>query len=254
MDTPFTPVRSARLSEEIIRQIARLVETRQLQINERFPSERALQEHWKVSRPVLREAFRALEVQGMVESRPGGGRYLRSSWIPDPARHHNPRLEANRENLLQIWEARETVETKAAELAAKFATADQIRALGVPLQMLTALPPAKAVSIDFNREFHLVIAGACCNPLIEEMVVRLVARSNEIGFKEFMDVEDFANLLLIHQPIFDAIAHRKPAAARRAMAEHFAELRRRIEVRPATSLQGGPGLLVAKRPDTDGRN
>lgn len=228
METPFTPVRSARLAEEIIRQIARLVETGQLQVNERFPSERALQEQWQVSRPVLREAFRALEVQGIVESRQGGGRYLRSSWVPDPAHHHHPRLEANRENLLQIWDARECVETKAAELAAKFATLEQIDALGAPLRMLTTQPLAAAASIDFNREFHLVIAQACRNPLIEEMVVRLVMRSNEIGFKEFLDVEDFANLLLIHQPIYDAIAARNPAAARQAMADHFAELRHSV--------------------------
>ena len=71
-DKPFTPVRSPRLSEEIIRQIARLVRSGELKLNERFPSERVLQDQWGVSRPVLREAFRALEVQGMIESRPGG--------------------------------------------------------------------------------------------------------------------------------------------------------------------------------------
>jgi GntR family transcriptional repressor for pyruvate dehydrogenase complex len=226
--TPFTPVRSPRLSEEIIRQIARLVETGQLQVNERFPSERTLEEQWRVSRPVLREAFRALELQGMVESRPGGGRYLRSTWIPDPSLHRQKRLEANRENLLQVWDARESIETKAAELAAKFATPDELKALAVPLRMLRRLPPAKAASIDFNREFHLVIARAARNPLIEEMVVRLVARSNDIGFKEFLEVEDFARLLLIHQPIYEAIADRNPKGARRALERHFAELRKSI--------------------------
>src|ERR1700737_1328661 len=43
-DKPFTPVRSPRLSEEIIRQIARLVRSGELKLNERFPSERALQD------------------------------------------------------------------------------------------------------------------------------------------------------------------------------------------------------------------
>ena len=156
--TPFSPVRSPRLSEVIIRQIAQFVEAGRMQINDRFPSERTLETQWKVSRPVLREAFRALEMQGMIESRPGGGRYLRSVMIPEPAPHRLNRLEANRENLLHVWDARESIEVKAAELAARHATAKEIRALGAPLDRLVKLPAAEVGSIDFNREFHLVIA------------------------------------------------------------------------------------------------
>jgi len=224
----FTPVRSARLSEEIIRQIAQMVEAGGMQLNERFPSERALQDQWRVSRPVLREAFRALEMQGIIESRPGGGRYLRSTLIPDPGQHRLNRLEANRENLLHVWDARESVEIKAAELAARHISVPEIRALASPLERLASLPPAEAASIDFNREFHLVIARATRNPLIEEMMIRLVSRSTEIGFKEFLEVEDFAELLQIHQPIFEAIAARDPDGARRAMLAHFTALRRSI--------------------------
>jgi GntR family transcriptional regulator, transcriptional repressor for pyruvate dehydrogenase complex len=224
----FTPVRSARLSEEIIRQIARLVASGGIKLHQRFPSERVLQEQWRVSRPVLREAFRALEVQGMVESRPGGGRYLRSTLIPDPAQHRLNRLEANRENLVHVWDARESVELKSAELAARHITADELRQLADPLERLASLLPAEAASIDFNREFHLVIARATRNPLIEDIMARLVARSTEIGFKEFLDVEDFASLLTIHRPIFDAIAQRDPKRAREAMAEHFFVLRQSI--------------------------
>jgi GntR family transcriptional repressor for pyruvate dehydrogenase complex len=226
--TPFSPVHGPRLSEVIVRQIARFVEAGRMQINDRFPSERTLQGQWKVSRPVLREAFRALEMQGMIESRPGGGRYLRSVVIPDPVPHRLDRLNSNRQNLLHVWDARESLEVKAAELAARHATAKEIRALAAPLEKLAKLPRAETGSIDFNREFHLVIARATRNPLIEEMMIRLVARSSEIGFKEFFGVEDFANLMLIHQPIHQAIAKRRPEEARQAMIDHFAALRRTI--------------------------
>ena len=225
----FTPVRSPRLSEEIIRQIARLVELGQLKLNERFPSERTLQEEWGVSRPVLREAFRALEVQGMIESRPGGGRYLRSNWISEPVQHRQNRLEDVRSNLLEIWDARESIETKSAELAARHATDEDIAALARPLNLLKELPLKEAASVDFNREFHLVIARASRNSLIEEMVIRLVARSSEVGFREFLDAEDFVNLMLIYKPIYEAIARHDPKAARQAMVAHFDELRKSIE-------------------------
>jgi DNA-binding FadR family transcriptional regulator len=167
-------------------------------------------------------------MQGMIESRPGGGRYLRSVVIPDPVPHRLDRLNSNRQNLLHVWDARESLEVKAAELAARHATAKEIRALAAPLEKLAKLPRAETGSIDFNREFHLVIARATRNPLIEEMMIRLVARSSEIGFKEFFGVEDFANLMLIHQPIHQAIAKRRPEEARQAMIDHFAALRRTI--------------------------
>ena len=118
-DDAFTPVRSVRLYETIIEQIATLVQNGQLTNGDRFPTERALQEKWRVSRPVLREAFRALEMQGIVESRPGGGRYLRAERIPSPAELRGLRLADNRETLLQVLEARQALEARAAALAAQ---------------------------------------------------------------------------------------------------------------------------------------
>jgi GntR family transcriptional repressor for pyruvate dehydrogenase complex len=228
IDPPFTAVRAPRLSEEIIRLIARMVAAGEIAIDDRFPSERKLEQDWQVSRPVLREAFRALEVQGYIDSRPGGGRYLRSSWIPDPTQQRRSRLVANRENLLQIWDARESIETKAAELAALRAMPEEIAELERPLKLLASLPPAQAARLDLNRSFHLVIARAARNSLILEMITSLVARNGEIGFRELLDVEDFAKLLGIHQPIFDAIVARDPLAARAAMIRHFNDLRKTI--------------------------
>jgi GntR family transcriptional regulator, transcriptional repressor for pyruvate dehydrogenase complex len=228
IEIPFTPVRASRLSEEIIRQIARLVESGQLSINERFPSERILEQQWGVSRPVLREAFRALEVQGLIESRPGGGRYLRATRIPDPAQQRRSQLVANRENLLQIWDARECVEVRSAELAALRATPDDIVELERPLKLFVSLPPAEAKKLDLDRGFHLVIARAARNPFILEMLTDLVERMSAIGFRDMLGVEDFEPLLGIHQPIFHAIAAHDPKKARAAMVNHFDTLRRTV--------------------------
>ena len=222
------PPQRKSMHARIVRDLGMRIVAGEFKPGERLPTESALLADYEVSRPVLREAFRALEMQGMIESRPGGGRYLRSVMIPEPAPHRLNRLEANRENLLHVWDARESIEVKAAELAARHATAKEIRALVAPLDKLVKLPAADVGSIDFNREFHLVIARATRNPLIEEMMIRLVARSSEIGFKEFFDVEDFAGLMLIHKPIYQAIAKRRPDDARQAMLDHFAALRRTI--------------------------
>jgi len=225
---PTTPLRVPRLSEEIIREIARLVDTGQLVVDDRFPSERELEQQWGVSRPVLREAFRALELQGLIESRPGGGRYLRASWIPNPDQLRRNKLVANRENLLQIWDARESVELRSAELAAMHATSAELAELERPLLQLASLSPADAKNLDLDRSFHLVIARASRNPFILDIISNLVSRMSDIGFRDMLGVEDFKPLLGIHQPIFHAIAARDPQKARAAMRRHFATLRRTV--------------------------
>jgi GntR family transcriptional repressor for pyruvate dehydrogenase complex len=227
--TQFTPVRSVRQSEENIRQKARLLEDGALRVNDRFPSERALQERWQVSRPVLREAFRVLEMQGVVESRPGDGRYLRSDHVPDPAHAWRHRLHRKREHLDQIWEAREAVESKAAELAARRATARDIAAIKKALRTLEAASLAVRRRFDLNRKFHLSVAKASGNAVIEEMVATLLLQSSRIGFKEALHDRQWPALAGRHRAIFEAIVARDPAAARKAMISHFQRMRGAVE-------------------------
>jgi GntR family transcriptional repressor for pyruvate dehydrogenase complex len=226
--SPFTPVRSARLSEEIVLQIARLVEDGSLRLDDRFPSERDLQERWQVSRPVLREAFRILETQGVVESRPGAGRYLRSDHIPSPPRMRRARMAVDREHLLRVWEAREAVESKAAALAAVRATPAQLAEIAAALAPLEAACFEDLQRYDYNREFHMSVARAANNPLLLEIISGLISRSSQIGFKEALEKEDWVDLTGRHEPIYVALMSRDPEAARRAMVAHFDAMRRNI--------------------------
>jgi len=225
---PFRPVRGVRLYETIVEQIAALVQDGHLASGDRFPPERELQQRWRVSRPVLREAFRALEMQGLVESRPGGGRYLRAERIPSPAELKSPRLAADRQSLLHILEAREAVEVKAAALAAANASRGQLAAIGRPLRMLDTMTPDAYRRGDFNLEFHSAIARASGNPLLEQVALDLIGRFHEAGFEDLPDPDDWRSLRADHQPVYDAIAAQDPRAAAGAMTAHFQALRRRL--------------------------
>ncbi|PPR72564.1 MAG: putative L-lactate dehydrogenase operon regulatory protein [Alphaproteobacteria bacterium MarineAlpha3_Bin2] len=225
----FTPIRNVRLYETIIEQIAALVEDGQLHSGDRFPTERQLQEKWRVSRPVLREAFRALEMQGIVESRPGGGRYLRAERIPHPDEFRSLRLSSDRETLLQIWQARETVEVKAAGLAAANASRAQLAAIGRPLRMLETMTPDAYRRGDVNHDFHTAVARASGNPVLEQVILDLLGRFNEAGFKDLPPAKDWDGLQADHQPIYDAIASGDPKAAANAMTNHFKTLHETLE-------------------------
>lgn len=228
-DDAFTPIRSVRLYETIIEQIAGLVRNGQLTNGDRFPTERALQKKWRVSRPILREAFRTLEMQGVVESRPGGGRYLRAERIPHPAEIRGLRLTDSRETLLHIWQAREAAEVKAAGLAAANASRGQLAAIGRPLRMLETMTPEAYRRGDVNLDFHSAIARASGNPVLGQVILDLLGRFHEIGFTDLPHPEDWTGLQADHQPVYDAIAAGDRGAAENAMATHFESLRRGLE-------------------------
>ncbi len=232
---PFSPVRSVRLYETIVDQISRLVEKGDIKIGDRFPPERDLQEYWQVSRPVLREAFRVLEMAGFVESRPGGGRYLRTEHIPKLWDIRRSRLENIRITLLQIWETREALEVKAATLAAQNPSQAQLAEIELPLKLIEKLPLPEYRQGDFNLDIHLAIAKASGNPLLENLIRDLLSRYREIGVKDLMELNTWASLQKEHQPIFDAIAGRNPEAAGNAMAAHFASLRNTLERRSSNA-------------------
>jgi GntR family transcriptional repressor for pyruvate dehydrogenase complex len=79
-----------------------------------------------------------------------------------------------------------------------------------------------------NREFHMSVARASGNLLIEQMIDGLIARSNAIGFKEALGERDHEDLKGRHRPIFEAIRDRDPEAARRAVMDHFDRMRRNV--------------------------
>src|SRR6185369_14686589 len=79
---PLTVVENRRLYRQIADQIAALIESGEYGIGERLPPERDLAKQLGVSRPSVREALIALEVEGFVEVRVGSGVYVMGSKSP----------------------------------------------------------------------------------------------------------------------------------------------------------------------------
>ena len=74
----FKPVKQPRISEEVLRQLKEAILLGQFKSGEKLPSERELTEEFRVSRGVIREAIRALEITGFVVTRqgPAGGAFV----------------------------------------------------------------------------------------------------------------------------------------------------------------------------------
>jgi len=117
----FRPVKAGNTFEQTVERLAQAIKLGAVPLGERLPAERELAERMNVSRVTLREAIKALQQAGYVESRRGrsGGTFV----IFDTTRRTPRDAKAvvrrmGREEVLDALEFRYVVEPGAAELAA----------------------------------------------------------------------------------------------------------------------------------------
>ena len=72
----YRPVPRTRLYDNVISQIRELIVSQRLQPGSPLPSERKLAKLFEVSRPIVREALRTLERDGLVQVKPGSGAFV----------------------------------------------------------------------------------------------------------------------------------------------------------------------------------
>ena len=229
VEAGYSPIRAILRYRSIVDRIMDLIGSGKLKVGDRFPAERDLAERWKVSRPILREAFRVLESQGIVESRHGSGRYVRSDRPIDIGDIRRTHLRDRRKALLQIWEVRSLLEIRAAELAALNASDDQILSIESPIAEIEALPAEESHKMDLNMEIHTAIANASCNSYLAELIVKALDEYRFLNFKEAVPLKEWKSLQEEHRPIAEAIRARSPERARKEMENHFEGLRKSLK-------------------------
>src|SRR5215472_8566877 len=155
---PLQAVDNRRLYRQIADQIAALIEKGEYGAGQRLPPERDLAKQLGVSRPSVREALIALEVEGYVEVRVGSGVYVLGA--QPPAR--STALPAD-SGPFELIRARWLIEGECAALAAKNATRAQVRAMEEALQAMARERDRGVMQLASDRLFHMRIAEASGN-------------------------------------------------------------------------------------------
>ncbi|MGB9814072.1 MAG: FadR/GntR family transcriptional regulator [Thermovenabulum sp.] len=222
----FKKVRNVRLYETIIQQIRQMIDEGKLKPGDKFPSERELMVQLGVSRSILREAFRVLESRGLVESKPGGGRFLRN--VSGFQLINCSAEDLERDALLEVVEAREIIEVKIVRLAAKRATEEEIEKL-IELDKEfhgNDMSIKEYMEKDRDLFFHIAIAESAHNFILKEVISHILNISRELRERAILDYNDWVNLCKQHGDIVKAIAKRDEEEAAKKMAYHLSELRR----------------------------
>ena len=225
---PLQAVDNRRLYRQIADQIAALIERGEYGQGQRLPPERDLARQLGVSRPSVREALIALEVEGYVEVRVGSGVYVKS---PHPPPVQSDPLPED-SGPFELINARRLIESECAALAAKAATRAQVRAMEDALDQMEADREKGTMPLASDRLFHLRIAQASGNSALALVVKTLWDQRTGPLFLRLEHHFDTPALWSVaireHREIIAAIARHDGSGARGAMRRHMNQAARRF--------------------------
>lgn len=233
-----------RLYREVAQRIRAYIDEQALPAGARLPTERELSDQLEVSRPTVREALIALEVEGRIRIRVGSGIYVAESSANDALDDHDGPFE--------VLKARALIESAVAQAAAALITPEHLAVLDDILARMaeTELPGAELIELD--RAFHAAIAATLGNSVIEQTVLDLFDRRMSPYFGHlasyFENEQSWLEAWQEHRAIRDALAAGDAAAAGRAVEQHLERSQYRFsksfgEILPDRQARPEPSLV-----------
>ncbi|MEU0192919.1 FadR/GntR family transcriptional regulator [Streptomyces afghaniensis] len=222
--------------EAVLAHLRGAIERGDYAIGDKLPSEAELCRTLEVSRPVLREALRALQTMGLTVSRTGKGTFVVASTVEDPTFG-----DYSASDLLEV---RRHVEIPVAGYAARRRTPENLDHLAHLLDRMEQETDTTAW-VAMDTLFHLAVAEAAQNPVfrrvieeIRDALARQSAFLNELGGRREQSNRE-------HRAIVEALIDGSENDAVEAMAHHLDRVETTLTdiVRPAhtdTPTEGGP--------------
>jgi len=217
--------RSSIIADDIFRRIHR----NELKAGMKLPSERIIAEQLGVSRPSVREAISALQIVGVLESRPGDGTYIcKHIGFKDLCQKAVQVLE-NCDSPLELLHARKALEIGATRLVIKVATQSEIQFIQNAWQRKFEAGSKGNYDgyLEQAYEFHMAIGRATGNSLIVRMTENLLQATQQPLWLNMRrtyyasDANRIKEMLDVHDRIVKAIQARETGPAIEAIEAHF---------------------------------
>ena len=250
---PIATVETRRLYQQIAAQLSALIASGEFAVGQRLPSERELAAQLGVSRPSLREALIALELEGLVEVRVGAG-----IWVTAASARSTALPVQEGEGPFELLRARWLIEGEIAAAAAREATAADLASIRAALAEMERLEKKHEDFSAFDREFHMRVAASTHNGVLQTVVEDLWDRGRGAVWRlmeqHFRTPELRAATVADHRAIHQALAAHDPREARNAMRAHlkrvdseFARGWDLVKGREGAAAAGRPGRRTARR-------
>lgn len=224
----FSPIEHNKAFMQIANQIRNQIEQGNLKPGDRLPPERGLAENFGTSRATVREALRALEIIGMIDSRVGQGTFIKTSSLSEI---DNMLSEiATQTSPLEVFEARLGIEPYLGKLASLNATKEDIQYLE---HCIAEMSNHSHSFLDFEHwdgEFHKAISLAAKNSLLIKFtnIINNVRMETLWGSmkKRSLTPERIHVYQKEHKDILSAIKDRNGTLAGKMVSDHIMNVKR----------------------------
>jgi GntR family transcriptional regulator, transcriptional repressor for pyruvate dehydrogenase complex len=233
MSVVFEPIKTQTVRIQVVEQIARMIKEGRLKPGDQLPSERVIAEQMGISRPTVREAFAALEVAGLVETRTGQGTFVKPGDV-ESLKYRAEYLFVEERSPFETLETRKILESQAAALAAERATPEDLTDLNAALDILNASATSQNEwNEEADKDFHVAIAKASGNSVLYDLFKVLLDMSQHKVWSKMKEIGrqttgSLGNDVAQHRMIYEAIRDKDPLKARQLVWEHFVGVERDI--------------------------
>lgn len=225
----FVANKNPKVYDQVIEEIKNKIKSGDIKKGDRLPSEREMAESLGVSRTSVREALRALEVVGLVESRQGAGNYIKTNFDNSLFEPISVMFMLQESSPKEMYDLRETLELQCARLSAKNIDDNELDLLTAILDRMY-IAESEEESLKLDIKFHYLIAKSTRNVLLLNVLDVISQLVDEFIQKFRMQIlhagNTKENLLEIHENIVRALKLRDESKAYNAMLEHFELIRK----------------------------
>lgn len=217
-------------SHKIIKYLTDNFLSGQLDSGARLPSERQLSELLGVTRSVVRDAIKSLEVLGVIEVRHGDGAYLcedTKSLFPATIEWG---LFLRQPRVLDLVEAREHLEISLAGLAAKRRTEEQLKTMAEAIDQMSKKKISHKLFVEADITFHFAIAEASGNTALRDLLANITALLRVWMSRSIKAAGETQTSLAEHVKVYEAIQAKNPVKARAAMSSHMDAAETRLKM------------------------
>ncbi|HAY50024.1 MULTISPECIES: FadR/GntR family transcriptional regulator [Thalassospira] len=219
-----------KLADQLYGQILEQIVSGNLGEGTKLPSENEICASFGVSRPVVREALRKLQSDGLVYARQGVGSFVKK-------RPPQGLIEFGGVNdvagLLRCFEARIAIEGATARMAAERASVRHHREIENALKTLEDGVAAGDIADKADLDFHMAIARASGNEIFLTILnslhgVMQKSMNVALNITRSGSADRAKRVLAEHRQIYDAILGRDGDSAELMMRYHLHQARQRV--------------------------
>lgn len=206
----FQPLDKRRYFEQVAQLIRTKIFDEGLVEGFRLPSEVDIASELRVSRSVVREALRILDVMGYIHAKKGpqGGIFVSSHYHKPVTESFRSLAENGQITVDHLFDVRLQIEPFIIEEATVHAKDEDIKKIALLFQDASRAMDDAAKLKRANIDFHLLLAEASGNPVLSILMKSLTDILMEVAYT-FLDLDFERQLFEIHKEIFHAIKSRK---------------------------------------------